>query len=52
MKKYIDAQLQVVRISNNDVIVTSIVGMSNQSFSDETKFDAPGRFRDFEDYSN
>lgn len=46
MKKYIDAQLQVVYINNNDVIATSIVGMSNSSFNDETKFGAPDRFRD------
>lgn len=50
MKKYIDAQLQVVHISDNDIIVTSIVSMSNTSFSDETKFGAADRFRDFEWY--
>lgn len=46
MKKYIDAQLQVVHINNNDVIATSNVGMSNSAFSDETKFGAADRFRD------
>ena len=48
MKKYIDAQLQVVRISNNDVIATSTLGMSNTSFSDEYKIESADRFRDFE----
>lgn len=50
MKKYIDAQLQVVRINKNDVIATSTLGMSNQSFSEENKFEAADRFRDFEDF--
>lgn len=48
MKKYIDAQLQVVRISSNDVIATSLIrgGDVNSGTND-----APDRFRDFEDYS-
>ena len=48
MKKYIDAQLQVVRISNNDVIVTSI--QATISGTTDTYL-APG-IRDFEDYSH
>ena len=43
MKKYIDAQLQVVRVNNNDVIMTSTVGMSNTAFSNESEFQAPGQ---------
>ena len=50
MKKYIDAQLQVVRIGKNDIIATSTLGMSNTSFSEESKFEAPDRFRDYEVY--
>ncbi len=48
MKKYIDAQLQVVRINKNDVIATSTLGMSNTSFSDESSFEAPNHFRDWD----
>jgi len=49
MKKYIDAQLQVVRIKNNDVIATSTVGMSNTAFSNEGLFGAPGQ-RGFDEW--
>ena len=48
MKKYIDAQLQVVRINKSNIIATSTVGMSNSSFSDEGKFESADRFRDWE----
>ena len=45
MKKYIDAQLQVVRVNNNDVIMTSTVGMSATTFNNEAGFEAADRFR-------
>lgn len=48
MKKYIDAQLQVVRINTNDVIVTSNVATSNTPFSNESEFQSADRFRDWE----
>ena len=48
MKKYIDAQLQVVRINKNDVIATSYdtLGFGTGTASSA---DAAGRFRDWED---
>ena len=45
MKKYIDAQLQVVRMNNKD-IVTESLGVSNTSYSG-TVYGAD-RFRDWE----
>ena len=49
MKKYIDAQLQVVRISNNDIIVTSFTMDTNSNHSVTTQYGAD-RFRDWEEY--
>ena len=46
MKKYIDAELQIVRISNNDVIATSTLGYGGTV--DGYKADGADRFRDFE----
>ena len=52
MKKYIDAELQIVRMSNSDIVTTSGFGISTTSAtSGETYYNAPDRFRDFEDYS-
>ena len=48
MKKYIDAQLQVVRICKKDIIATSTLGISNSAFTDETKFESADRFRDWD----
>ena len=49
MKKYIDAQLQVVSMNNRD-IVTESIGRGVGTVTSGTN-DAPDRFRDFEDYS-
>ncbi len=51
MKKYIDAQLQVVRVQNNDILTVSGLSISGSATSGATYSDAPDRFRDFEDYS-
>ena len=48
MKKYIDAQLQVVRMNNRD-IVTESLGINTTAT--DTWGNAADRFRDFEDYS-
>ncbi len=49
MKKYIDAQLQVVRISNNDVIATSTLSVTGTA-ENGSWADAADRFRDWEEY--
>ncbi len=48
MKKYIDAELQIVRMNNRD-IVTESIGVNNTAGVVEGA--AADRFRDFEDYS-
>ncbi len=49
MKKYIDAQLQVVRINKNDVIATSdTMGVYSTTINNEENVYAPDRFRDWE----
>ena len=45
MKKYIDAELQIVRMSNTDIVTVSMVEQTTNVA------DAADRFRDFEDYS-
>ena len=46
MKTYIDAELQVVRMNKNDIIVTSAVGIGNPISGGSTVVaDAPGRRR-------
>lgn len=49
MKKYIDAELQIVRVNNNDIVTASdfnatINGTTGTALGAD-------RFRDFEDYS-
>ena len=46
-KKYIDAELQIVRMNNRD-IVTESIAVSSTDYNGAVY--APGR--DFEDYSN
>ncbi len=48
MKKYIDAELQIVRLNNNDIVCASTMGVSNGTVDVQLGAD---RFRDFEDYS-
>ena len=45
MKKYIDAELQIVRMNNNDIVTTSTIGMGTPIISGTTPADAPGRRR-------
>ncbi|MCQ2335369.1 MAG: hypothetical protein MJZ89_05975 [Paludibacteraceae bacterium] len=50
-KKYIDAELRIVRISNN-IIATSTMPVGDP-FSDEAAIGAPGRHADYDfDYSD
>ena len=46
-KKYIDAELQIVRMNNRDIVTESLRFGSGTASS----ADAADRFRDFEDYS-
>lgn len=48
MKKYIDAQLQVVRVNNKDIVTASTLNVNNTAITN-TAGDAPDRFRDWED---
>ena len=50
MKKYIDAQLQVVRIKTNDILTVSGLGISGGTNADTSYGDAADRFRDFDVY--
>jgi len=45
MKKYIDAQLEVVRLNNHDIVTLSF----NETSVSSVKGDAADRFRDFEE---
>ena len=51
MKSYIDAELQIVRMNNNDIVTASNLSISGNTAADAVYGDAPDRFRDFEDYS-
>ena len=46
MKKYIDAELQIVRMSNNDIVTVSGLGISGNTETNGVYGDAPDRFRD------
>ena len=50
MKKYIDAELQIVRMNNRD-IVTESLHINSTDDPTSTWGNAADRFRDFEDYS-
>ena len=50
MKKYIDAQLQFVRISGNNIIATSSLNISSTAAEAGTYGEAADRFRDFDEY--
>ena len=43
MKKYIDAELQIVRMNNNDIVTTSQLGIGNNTVTNGTQIQAPGR---------
>ena len=43
MKKYINAELQIVRMNNNDIVTTSTVGVGSPINSGTTPADAPAR---------
>ena len=47
MKKYIDAELQIVRMNNRDIVASSPMGFDpNSSISNENSVGAADRFRD------
>lgn len=50
MKKYIDAELQIVRMNNRDIVTASNLSITGSAEANSWA-DAPDRFRDFEDYS-
>ena len=45
MKTYINAELQIVRMNNNDIVTTSTVGVGTPFVTGTTPADAPGRRR-------
>ena len=49
MKKYIDAELQIVRMDNRDIVCTSTLNINTTTT--DSWGNAADRFRDFEDYS-
>ena len=48
MKKYIDAELQIVHVNNNDIVTASSLNFIDGT---ATEVGSADRFRDFEDYS-
>ena len=47
MKKYIDAELQIVRLNNKDIVTVSGLSVSDQSAtSGDTYYNAADRIRD------
>lgn len=51
MKKYINAELQIVRMNNRDIVTESIQSVGFGSTYSGGVVEAADRFRDFEDYS-
>ena len=45
MKTYINAELQIVRMNNNDIVTTSTINIGTPISSGTTPADAPGRRR-------
>ncbi len=45
MKKYINAELQIVRTNNFDIVTASQIGVNNNPVSDPNSVQAPGRRR-------
>ena len=43
MKKYIDAELQIVRVNNNDIVTASQVGIGNPITTGNVNAQAPER---------
>ena len=43
MKQYIKAELQVVRVNNNDIVTASQLGIGNNTVSNGNQIQAPGR---------
>ena len=48
MKKYIDAELQIVRLNNKDIVTVSGLEVTGSATGGETYNDAADRFRDWE----
>ena len=51
LKKYNNAELQIVRLNKNDIIVTSPVGIGEDYATGIFDADAPG-IRDFNDWGH
>ena len=50
MKKYSDAELQIVRMNNNDIVTTSKLGINTDGTYTNDWGNAADRFRDWEDF--
>jgi len=49
MKTYIDAELQIVRMNNNDIVTTSMNLHNGPVITDPNQVNAPGRRRNIWD---
>ena len=43
MKQYIKAELQIVRVNNNDIVTASQLGIGSNTVNSGTQVQAPGR---------
>ena len=43
MKQYIKAELQIVRVNNNDIVTTSQLGIGSNTVTNGSQVQAPGR---------
>ena len=43
MKQYIKAELQIVRMNNNDIVTTSSLGVGSNTVSNSNQIQAPSR---------
>ena len=43
MKQYIKAELQIVRLNNNDIVTASQLGIGSNTVNSGTQVQAPGR---------
>ncbi len=43
MKKYFNAQMRIVSVSNNDIVTASQIGIGNTTVTNSNQIQAPGR---------
>ena len=43
MKKYFDAELQIVRVNNNDIVTASQLGVGSTPVTNGNQIQTPGR---------